>query len=549
MIFIFAILCCCGGGIVFYFFDSYYSFRKKRSEDHPIMISIVFLSWLLPFLSLSILLPIDILSSKGKMIIKREILMIIWNVMYWIIFSLAWFILPLIRGMMYSGAWTWERMIRKSLLYNIRSYLISLLLTLLIIFSISFVIQPSQIFISLFFTDAMAISNFFGLFLFLIPLGHGLVGIPLSMFQKIDLKLKERYIEAPRLFHSMKEGNQKFRENCYKISILLGNWEREMEFWDSPFSPLEKGLQALKSDLGSFEPSMEGENLIIGNVPFIPLTASSIEEERSKHKIFLKKRDQQKGVWILFSNEIWELEDDNGGGGVAIFRSKKNIFKIFLKYFLTIISAIFLLIIIWAEISIPFKEGWNPLLWSLGGEGGIMKNVILWGSLKTFAFTAISIFIGPYCQRFWIPDSMVLIGNGNTSLSSLLSYGCLWCRLVFPMIMNYDAFLKGFITTSFHEVMGPIKSITILGNLDIVTFGIPIILLGSMALGSLSFIGKNAFIRIIDRVLFSTLYDDGMHLEELIMINSTTEEELENEEEGKILLRQERLRSNLRSPV
>lgn len=543
---------CCALGIILYYFDFYYGFRKRRSGDHPLIISIVFLSWLLPFLSLVILLPFDIWNSSrgGDGIAHRGHLKILWSVIYWITFSLAWFILPFIRGMMYSGAWTWTRKAYKSCVYNVKFYLFSLIVGISLFAGLAIIIKPSQRLIFLFFTNIRGISNGFGLLMFLIPLGHALAFIPISLLEGIDERLRKRYRGAPTLFHSMKNGNECFKKSCYKIFILLGNWEREMEFWDSsPF--LEHGLQALKNDLGDFEPSAGGNQPTFEEVPMLPLTASSLEDERCKHNIILKKRDRLLGAWNVFSKETWALEDAAALGFDGFSSKVKRITML-------ITLGFFILIIVWGEISIPFKDGWNPLVWSISdnnGNGGgeeyqlLAKEFVLWGSLATFAVMAISNFIGPFLRRIWMPDSMVLLGDGKTALSSLLSYGCVWCRLVFPLLMNYVAFFKGPFNTAFNDFMGPIQSVTIFAEIDCVRVGIPIVLLASIVMGSMSFLSNGLYVKVIDKIIFSTLYDDGMHLEEWNLIGLRAEEEGEDEEEGKVLLRQERLRCNLRSPV
>ncbi|KAI9843336.1 MAG: hypothetical protein M1837_006462 [Sclerophora amabilis] len=170
----------------------------------------IFLALALPA-SIILLVPIDLASTSAsgsngprRVWLPERVLLVSWRISYWLCFVLTWVLLPLLGEYVDSG----DRSPKERLLYSLRSngrYQLATLGAGLIAFL--YISIQLGIHIGSIRALVMGLAYFWGLFIAIYLMGHGLVAIPRRSFRKANISgsLRRIQLEAPRIHDRLED--------------------------------------------------------------------------------------------------------------------------------------------------------------------------------------------------------------------------------------------------------------------------------------------------------------------------------------------------------
>ena len=169
--------------VLVFFFTVYLLYKYPTKGTHPSVFVAVFISYFITFSILAIL-PYDVdLATGGEG--HDYFLYTCWRVLYWSVFCLCWFILPVMKGYFMAGEFTFLTKLRHGAFMHLRSTLIISAIGVIFIIYL-FIVQrlsPGNVP-----TFLVALSNIWGLFLIMMLLGYGLVAIPRTIWHYGNIK-------------------------------------------------------------------------------------------------------------------------------------------------------------------------------------------------------------------------------------------------------------------------------------------------------------------------------------------------------------------------
>ncbi|CAD8078221.1 unnamed protein product [Paramecium primaurelia] len=211
-----------------------YLIWEYSAKDVPLYIKILtFISWTLTF-SIVLVLPIDIANSTKQVNETQQLetmgnIKILWRIMYWGNFFLAWLVLPFFQDFEGSGDFDVRGKIKYSLKKNLTIYGIGTI----IIVGLAIYLLIKDNFDSTHVEGVLiGVSNFFGLLLVVILLGQGLVAIPKLYYRehKEEEVLEQCYQQAVLLDEQRTEKTYELEDICRTLQLL------QNEHSDSEFS-------------------------------------------------------------------------------------------------------------------------------------------------------------------------------------------------------------------------------------------------------------------------------------------------------------------------
>ena len=162
-----------------------YKFASKSTQWWVLVL--VFFSWNMDF-AVIVLIPYDVeMTLRG---LQDNWLETAWKVMYWTLFVMCWFVLPVSQGYLMGGEFTFFGKLGTALYRRIRTILVmsALGLAFIIYLFIRGTLDPQNVPAFL-----VAMSNCWGLFLIIMLLGYGLVAIPRSAWNNGNIKATLNY--------------------------------------------------------------------------------------------------------------------------------------------------------------------------------------------------------------------------------------------------------------------------------------------------------------------------------------------------------------------
>ncbi|CAD8176346.1 unnamed protein product [Paramecium pentaurelia] len=211
-----------------------YLIWEYSAKDVPLYIKILtFISWTLTF-SIVLVLPIDIANSTKQVNETQQLetmgnIKILWRIMYWGNFFLAWLVLPFFQDYEGSGDFDVRGKIRYSLKKNLTIYGVGTI----IIVGLAIYLLIKDNFDSTHVEGVLiGVSNFFGLLLVVILLGQGLVAIPKLYYRehKEEEVLEQCYQQAVLLDEQRTEKTYELEDICRVTLQLLQNEHSDSEF-------------------------------------------------------------------------------------------------------------------------------------------------------------------------------------------------------------------------------------------------------------------------------------------------------------------------------
>ncbi|KAI8588706.1 LMBR1-like membrane protein-domain-containing protein [Geranomyces variabilis] len=229
-------------GLLYYFGD----YRKLPWYT----VVVCFLAWLFPF-SLPLILPLDLASTdyrekcltehNGTVVIicdkplayvEDDFLLTYWKAVYWTMFCLTWFTIPMTQAWVRAGDFRLGRRLWAALKDNLIYWSMLGGVGLVFLIYILFVMQITK---DTLLTMGMAAGNAWGLLLVTIMMGYGLVEVPRTLWYDANTAWSLSYMEfvIPGAKEAMVDAEAEIYDIARQIAIASKKMPR-----DSPHRPL-----------------------------------------------------------------------------------------------------------------------------------------------------------------------------------------------------------------------------------------------------------------------------------------------------------------------
>ncbi|KAJ3224307.1 LMBR1 domain-containing protein 2, partial [Clydaea vesicula] len=379
--------------------------------------------------------------------VEKEFFWIFWKTLYWTMFCLTWFTVPVLQSFIRSGEFTFMKRLWAAIKENIIYYgvvgLLGAILLIYIYFSAKF--DSNEDFMNL----LMAAANGWGLILVTVMLGYGLVEFPRSFWYGAN--------HLQRLHH-LEFNAAKYRDDAVDSESELYDAAKELAYADKNIdqqSPLRVNIDYLlfkfpeAKNLRSISDSDERHPDVIDLKYLVKLNA--------KLKYCLKINDRNQAMYNFLLQESYFLMDVETNSKNPEKKFYSNFFyikddkyrdlklKIYWLYFihlkpkcskiLSVFMMIASLVLVWSEsvfqiegvkLSIPDILLTNPEI------GGFQLEV---ASICFILYMCMCAYSALFKVR--ILSYYMMVKDHHSDNGSILFIGSYLCRLTFPLCYNF----------------------------------------------------------------------------------------------------------------
>jgi hypothetical protein len=466
----------------------------------------VYLSWVLGFAGI-LLLPYDI-SVAVVDDRKNEILVIVWNFVYWSTFGLAWLVLPLQMEFHNSGQFTFAEKLKDAVRKNFRSILFSASVG---ITYVVYMMVTSEGSLSQIIGFLKAMGNTYGVLLITVLMGNGLIGLPRRFWHYADteMELYGLYMAASNIETSYQDARFELEDCEWDVSKAADKL-LEMPL-DSQFAiDMGKNMITLQNLVANFtfvgrSTTRKYVNHAAGDDHSLALDTrmglvelharlkkSQIRARASERKWRMLIKQCQVAEIVIASSEGCDGEEGvnwcvmpNGINGtkdawysrlyctscfVTIKEFCSNIFSTRFMKILSRIASIFLaiisVIILWSEAVIA--TGWRSPVGYLMGAYNPQRaeNALVMQGVSFLALSYMSICTYWSLFRLNLGWSYTLQGPQQSPPASLIFNGQYFSRLQFALGYNFLLLLNVSKTSdsSFNQIMSNMTLIPVFGT-------------------------------------------------------------------------------------
>ncbi|ORX88503.1 LMBR1-domain-containing protein [Basidiobolus meristosporus CBS 931.73] len=432
---------------------SYYGNRKTC----PWYVKLAaFVSWTFP-LSIMFLVPFDISSTlcqghqdrnceQSFAYLSESVLRGLWRTVYWTMFCLTWFAIPLMQSYVLSGGFTFRQKFRGSVKSNLVYYGI---LGSVGFVALIYIVSSGRVrkweelraFI-------MAAANSWGMVLVMLFMGHGLVEIPRNLWKcgnrRRALRIAE--VKATELKDNSYDANLELQEVMRAINWVNHEVQRNSEL--RPY--VDQIIEKCPSALQTTDAEMHGYSSREINLKYLNnLHRQVIRAVRQSNRCASQWEFHLKRAFLL--QDILENESSSDKRFHSTVRPLTNgshdDFKRTLMWWwyirlqpslcriLSIVTAILSISLVWSEITFMSTK---PVLSIFGLVSRAAENtqgVLEWISFFTIAYMCICAYTSLFKLKIF--NLYALVPNQNTNEGSLLFFGGYLCRLTYPLCYNY----------------------------------------------------------------------------------------------------------------
>ncbi|KAH3682432.1 hypothetical protein WICPIJ_006618 [Wickerhamomyces pijperi] len=201
--------------------NRFISFKTQPSVSFSL---IILISLFIP-ISITFLLPIDILSSNGSnesnfFFLKPDIILGFWKFEYWTAFLFMWGVLPMLQEYYRSGEFGTVAKLKDAFMENVKFLLI---VGAIGVVGLVYFFAKYGFTFGTFQNLLIALSHTYSLVLSLWLMAHGLVAIPRRRWNdnfNLDYQMECLYLEIPRAHEELNEALYQFKDICAIINSL-----------------------------------------------------------------------------------------------------------------------------------------------------------------------------------------------------------------------------------------------------------------------------------------------------------------------------------------
>ncbi|KAJ3213392.1 LMBR1 domain-containing protein 2 [Dinochytrium kinnereticum] len=417
-----------------------------------------FVAWMFPF-SIILILPLDLASTLYRACgpedncdepfayVSEQFLWVFWHILYWTMFSLTWFTIPVMQAWMRSGEFSsWSRFInavKENLFWYAIFGAIGVVALLYIIFGLKKNTMGDLM------DFLMAAANAWGLLLCTFMLGYGFVDIPRKLWYHANTRWSLRFLElqAPKTREAMVDSEAelydvaKSRQDVAYVSRVVAS--------DNALRPhvdklLEKCPLALNERMpdDADRPSEVTVDYLKSLHARIKYGIRVHERHKAQYRFLLEK------AWLLsdiIQNEN-NLEKKFKSPLVQLPQSKYSDIRLqFLWWWyiwikpitmraLSVICILSSAALIWSESTFQVTN------FTLSIPALILKHKLAFVAVEFISITfLLYMCTSAYSVLFQLKifDYYVVVPDHHTDENSLLFVGAYLCRLMFPLCYNF----------------------------------------------------------------------------------------------------------------
>ncbi|CAG9331206.1 LMBRD2_4 [Blepharisma stoltei] len=454
-----------------------YTYASKSTAFYVYFFS--FIGYFLGF-AIVALIPYDIYLGKTNSEYdsqqEADLMRSVWLSVYWTVFALCWFILPLIQEYEISGNFSFISRMRATLYRQARSMIFAgafgLALVIFLLIEGRLTVKTLPVFM-------IILSNCWGLFLIIVLLGYGLIAVPRSFWNSGNTEeyLKSLYVKATTFEECITEVNHQLDE----IIKLINAASHQI----SEFSPLKQYLEIifLRCPQESVE-NIKGNRIHISRDSMNKLGNLSEQRLAELHQDLKKTISELERTKFRYNQLIEEailLEDI----AQSYNSTQRKIISAILPQrtgkcvrtqeligwiWLTRVKPIFcrLLGILFGIMSILIVLGESTLF--IQNPIGLFPLLIqkAQGAYSIQILVLIPLLYIILCSYYALfnlrlSGSYGLYPNNHTDPSNLVWSACILARLTTPLAYNFFLFIKEK-NCEFFKVMKVIDLVPVLGN-------------------------------------------------------------------------------------
>ncbi|GAB5369383.1 hypothetical protein AAMO2058_001399800 [Amorphochlora amoebiformis] len=445
-----------------------YQYSRRGS---PILVRLATVwCWWCTF-SLIYLLPIDL----GPSARVGESLLHIWTFMYWTSFVLAWTVIPIAWYYYDVGDFTSWGKLRAALRGNLRFYAIwgVLLIGFLIFLAVREDMSGQGVL-----GFAICLSNTWGLTLYVLLLGYGLVEIPRTFWYQSDLNkaLEYCYYKA-QVTHDLME---RAADDLVCTQTLISKLKRTVSndyLYHHQFSEIEESLGALDhvdlkmdGNLSDFSETDLFKEISDSKEPSLPLLIKTNRHVRISIRKYFRLRDTlqdtaENGAYLesVIARRSRDLPticgQGLGGVGAALrirwmLRYRRMAFRA-----VSLILACMSILLIWSQLTIKarFLSPW-ALTYEFSRNSDFKTQIAM---LIPLTYLCTCAFYSMFRLRLF--DYYFMHSKRRTEEVSLLFNGTYLLRIFAPIGFNFVV-LVGARDTAFQKVMGAMDVVPFFGS-------------------------------------------------------------------------------------
>ncbi|ORZ32531.1 LMBR1-like membrane protein-domain-containing protein [Catenaria anguillulae PL171] len=472
----------------------------NRKETPPAIGFFVFLGWAGPF-SILYFLPLDLTSSKYRQCVEHasssaaasecippllylssDDLRTIWQSIYWTLFFITWFAIPILQTYCDSGGFTALQSLRKALRYNAWYYGTIGIVALVTLAYVTVVNGPPN-WLALK-SIGMALSNAYGLILLVLCLSYGIVDVPRELWLAADVRRSLTILEYRAV---------RYRDNLQAATRSLESIYREIAALDRtvPVSdhvrpyvdkllirlPAEHRTATVPTSSSTFNFSSwfsRGNN---GASPSGPqpgsVTLKALQQLHRSLKMATLEYNRRKYKWdhlvksALYYQDILDNEDNSDGRFHVIGRfvppwqqRAEFIWFTYLRAWtlraVSIVCGVMSLALVWSEVTMSMGLSVLALFTRTHSY-----TVLQAACITAVGYMTICTFVPLLSLRVFSVHQ--LAPGHHSAVPSLLFFAAQMTRFTFPMCWNF-ANLAEADNLVFSKVMGTVNLVPLLGE-------------------------------------------------------------------------------------
>lgn len=214
-------------------------------KTFPWYVSITcFVAYFIPF-SIIVILPLDLVSTQYRACLRlgveciephahvaEDVLLVFWNVAYWIMFNVQMFVVPIMQGYVRSGNTRFLKRVADGIRENLYFYagcggagVVGII----------YAIYGLQVRASVLIDLAIPLANAYGLVLLTLLMGYGLIEVPRGLWFNADTKWVLRFIESSVI--AKKEAAIEYEAEVYETARIIAIASKKIDL-ASPLRPL-----------------------------------------------------------------------------------------------------------------------------------------------------------------------------------------------------------------------------------------------------------------------------------------------------------------------
>mmetsp|Transcript_6882 Transcript_6882/g.17357 ORF Transcript_6882/g.17357 Transcript_6882/m.17357 type:complete len:785 (+) Transcript_6882:126-2480(+) len=416
--------------------------------------------------------------SSSEIVLSHDVLIVLWNIVYWTSFLLTWLVYPLLQTYSMAGEFTIITKIRATLIENVLLY--TAMGVVAGIAAIIFAVQ-SNLGVEQMMGVAIALANAWGLFVLIMMMGYGLVQIPRKIWWSSNREMQLKRYQFNVVSLSQKLDTYRAKYNTVRQRIKAAD---ESIHERDPFRPFVEQIIAElpEEDYADWvvsdriEETYSEKQLVKLHTRTMDIVRYKQRTETLLHTLhesaFVLEdvlRAAESRSWAAARIE-WSFGEPRSHRLARVFDRIEYVWKMYLEVpllkVLSVLAMVMSAAVVWSECTFwstevgsrPDLSPFSQLLRIPGlGLVGTMFFIFV-----PISYMALCAFYSLFKLRLF--NYYHIIPHHQTDSNSLLFSAAWLCRLTAPLAFNFLLLVHKFDCTAFSVVLSSMNIVPVVGN-------------------------------------------------------------------------------------